>query len=131
MIPKAILNSLSNKKIPVYGDGKNVRDWLYVEDHCYAIDLVLRKGKAGESYCVSAGNEITNVEIVTRLLEILGKTNDLIQFVPDRPGHDRRYALDATKIEQELGWKSKHDFHESLGKTVEWYKEHRDLLNVG
>ncbi|MDH2899404.1 MAG: dTDP-glucose 4,6-dehydratase [archaeon] len=128
LIPKAILNLFSDKPVPIYGDGKNVRDWLYVEDHCSAIDLVLREGEPGESYCVSAGNEVSNIELVNSILQIMGKSNDLIKFVPDRPGHDRRYAIDATKIMKELGWKSKHTFRESLAKTIEWYKENRTLL---
>jgi dTDP-glucose 4,6-dehydratase len=128
LVPKSILNLLSNKPVPIYGDGKNVRDWLYVEDHCSAIDLVLKKGEPGESYCVSAGNEVSNIELVHMIVEIMGKSDNLIQFVPDRPGHDRRYALDATKIMKELGWRSNHAFRESLVQTVEWYKENRVLI---
>ncbi|SRR5579863_124944 len=124
LIPKAILNLLSGKPIPIYGDGKNIRDWLYVEDHCSAIDLVLRSGKPGESYCVSASNELSNIELARKLIQILGKTEeDKILFVSDRPGHDRRYAIDAAKIMKELGWKPRHTFHDSLVKTIEWYKE--------
>jgi dTDP-glucose 4,6-dehydratase len=128
LVPKSILNLLSNKPVPIYGDGKNVRDWLYVEDHCSAIDLVLKKGEPGESYCVSAGNEVSNIELARMIVEIMGKSDNLIQFVPDRPGHDRRYALDSRKIMKELGWRSNHAFRESLVQTVEWYKENRVLL---
>lgn len=128
LIPKSILNAFYDKPIPVYGDGKNVRDWLYVGDHCSAIDLVLKDGKPGETYCVSAGNELSNIELVRMILEMEGKTDSLIQFVNDRPGHDRRYALDATKIRSGLGWRPKHEFSESLAMTVEWYKEHQDSL---
>jgi len=131
LIPKAILNIFSNKPVPIYGDGKNVRDWLYVGDHCSAIDVVVKKGRPGESYCVSAGNELSNLEVVHMLLEIMGKDISLIQFVPDRLGHDRRYALDATKIRQQLGWKPDHDFRDALVRTVEWYKEHHNLLQMG
>jgi dTDP-glucose 4,6-dehydratase len=128
LIPKAILNSIHDEPIPVYGDGKNVRDWLYVEDHCNAIDLVLQKGKPGETYCVSAGNELSNNEIVRRILEIMGKSDTLIQYVNDRLGHDRRYALDASKIRTDLGWKSKSEFEGSLRKTVKWYIQHENAL---
>ena len=126
-IPQSILNALCDKPIPVYGDGKNVRDWLYVDDHCSAIDLVLKGGKPGETYCVSAGNEISNIELVRMILEMEGKPDSLIRFVDDRPGHDRRYALDATKIRSRLGWRPEHEFRESLSLTVEWYKQHLDL----
>ncbi|MHB1868778.1 MAG: dTDP-glucose 4,6-dehydratase [Nitrososphaerales archaeon] len=129
LIPKTILNALCNKPIPVYGDGKNVRDWLYVGDHCSAIDVALKEGKPGETYCVSAGNELSNIELVRMILEMEGKNDSLIQFVDDRLGHDRRYALDATKIRSRLGWRPKHEFRESLGLTVEWYKQHLDLLS--
>ena len=123
LIPKTILNLLENKQVPVYGDGKHVRDWLYVEDHCSAIDLVLRKGKPGESYCVSASNEISNIDLVRKILRLLGKDENLITFVKDRPGHDRRYALDSRKIRSELGWRSKFNFEDSLVKTIDWYRK--------
>jgi dTDP-glucose 4,6-dehydratase len=131
LIPKAILNFLLNEPTPIYGDGKNVRDWLFVEDHCSAIDLALKHGRPGESYCVSAGNEFSNLEVMNMLLEILDKKDKkLIRFVPDRPGHDRRYALDATKIRSELGWRPKYDFRQALAETVQWYSEHQKLLTI-
>jgi dTDP-glucose 4,6-dehydratase len=128
LIPKTILNALSNRPIPVYGDGKNVRDWLFVTDHCSAIDLVMRRGAAGETYCVSAGNEFSNLQITRMLLMIVGKDDKLIQFVEDRPGHDMRYSLDSTKIRSQLGWRSRHPFRESLSETVQWYTERKNVL---
>jgi dTDP-glucose 4,6-dehydratase len=126
-IPLAITNLLENKKIPVYGDGLYVRDWLYVEDHCRAIDLILDKGKTGETYCVGGLTEdINNLEVVKKIIKILGKNEDAIEFVKDRPGHDRRYALDWSKIKNELGWKPLNDFEEWLGKTIDWYKSNVD-----
>lgn len=132
-IPLAITNLLENKKIPVYGDGLNVRDWLYVEDHCRAIDAVLNKGKTGETYCVggltedqsSAGHGLNNITIAKKICKILGKSEDMIEFIKDRPGHDRRYAIDWSKIKNELGWKPAHNFDEWLVKTIEWYKSNR------
>ena len=99
-----IVNALNDKKLPVYGKGENVRDWLYVEDHCFAIDLIIRKGKIGEVYNIGGHNERTNLEVVETIIKELGKSEDLIEFVTDRPGHDRRYAIDPTKIHDELGW---------------------------
>lgn len=120
LIPVIILNALQNKKIPVYGDGKNIRDWIHVADNCLAIDVVLHKGKAGEVYNVGGGNEYTNLEIVHLILDILDKTHDLIEFVEDRPGHDWRYSVDTTKI-RELGWAPEFDFKNGLIETVSWY----------
>jgi dTDP-glucose 4,6-dehydratase len=132
LIPKAILNLQLDKPVPIYGDGRNIRDWLYVEDHCLAIDLALRKGRPGESYCVSGGNEVSNVDLVHLIAEIMGKRSEnLIEFVGDRPGHDPRYALDARKIKNELGWRSKHGFREALVRTIEWYKENPRVLASG
>lgn len=126
-IPLAITNLLENKKVPVYGDGLYVRDWLYVEDHCRAIDLVLKKGKIGETYCVGGLTEdLSNLEIIRKILKILGKDESQIEFVKDRPGHDRRYAIDWSKIKNELGWQPMADFNTSLQKTVEWYQAHED-----
>ncbi len=129
LIPKAILNALSDRPIPVYGDGKNVRDWLYVDDHCSAIDLALREGKPGETYCISAGNEFSNLQITKMLLDIIGKDDKLIQFVEDRLGHDRRYSLDSAKIRSQLGWHSQHPFREALTQTVSWYREHKNSFS--
>ena len=126
-VPLSITNLLENKKIPVYGDGLYVRDWLYVEDHCRAIDLILDKGKEGETYCVGGLTEdINNMEVIKKILDILGKGEEMIEFVKDRPGHDRRYALDWSKIKDELGWKPLYGFDEWLKKTVDWYKENQD-----
>jgi dTDP-glucose 4,6-dehydratase len=121
LIPLAITNVMENKPIPVYGDGLNVRDWIYVEDHCRALDTVLQKGKPGEIYNVGADAEKTNLELIHLLLDIMEKPRDLITFVTDRPGHDRRYALDITKISTELGWKPVYSFEKALAATVDWY----------
>jgi dTDP-glucose 4,6-dehydratase len=126
MIPLAITNLLEDKKVPVYGDGLYVRDWLYVEDHCRAIDVILHKGKVGETYCIGGlAEDVNNLEVVKKILRLLGKGENLIEFVKDRPGHDRRYAIDWTKIKTELGWEPLHTFDEWLEKTVNWYKENR------
>ena len=126
IIPLAITNLLEDKKVPVYGDGLYVRDWLYVEDHCRAIDLILQKGKMGETYCVGGLTEdINNLGVIKKIIKILGKDENYIEFVKDRPGHDRRYALDWSKIKNELGWKPLASFDEWLEKTIVWYKENR------
>lgn len=124
-IPLFVTNALEDKSLPLYGKGTNVRDWLYVEDHCRALDLVIRKGKTGDVYNIGAGNEVPNIEVARKILELLGKSEDLIRYVPDRLGHDRRYALDCRKI-QELGWMPQINFVEALAKTVNWYKENID-----
>lgn len=125
LIPLAITNILEGKKVPVYGDGQNIRDWLYVQDHCRAIDLVLRSGKEGETYCIGGMSEnISNREIVKKILTILGKDESPIVYVKDRPGHDRRYALNWDKIHHDLGWSPEHDFDTWLQRTVDWYKSH-------
>jgi dTDP-glucose 4,6-dehydratase len=122
-IPLTITNILEDKKIPVYGDGLYVRDWLYVADHCRAIDLVLNKGKIGETYLVGGmTNDISNLEVIKKILKIMKKDEGFIEYVKDRLGHDRRYAVDWSKIQNELGWKPLHDFDEWLEKTVRWYK---------
>lgn len=127
LMPLAITNILENKKAPIYGDGLYVRDWLYVEDHCRAIDLVLQKGRVGETYCIGGmTQDISNLEIVRKIIRLMGKDESLIEFVKDRPGHDRRYAIDWTKIKTELGWAPAHDFDEYLRVTIEWYKTHED-----
>ena len=126
LISLAVTNLLEGKKIPVYGDGLYVRDWLYVEDHCSAIDLVLQKGKVGETYCIGENNDIKNIEVIAKILKILAVANDMIEFVKDRPGHDRRYAIDSTKIKKELNWKAKYNFNEALELTVEWYQNNKD-----
>jgi len=124
LIPKTIIYALLGKNIPVYGKGENIRDWIYVEDNCDAIDLVLHKGKLGEIYNIAGKQEIRNIEIVKTILKLLGKGEDLIEFVKDRPGHDLRYSLDISKIEK-LGWKPKIKFEEGIRKTVSWYKENK------
>ncbi len=122
LIPLMMTNALEGRKLPVYGDGLNVRDWLHVEDHCRALDLALHKGKAGEVYNIGGGTQLTNLELVRTLLGILGRDESLISFVPDRPGHDRRYAIDASKAARELGWSPQVPFAEGLRRTVEWYR---------
>ena len=122
VIPLFITNALEDKPLPLYGDGLNVRDWLYVEDHCSAIDLVLHEGKPGEAYNVGGGNERTNLAVTEAILQLLGKPTSLISFVTDRPGHDRRYSLDCTKIGR-LGWRPQHRFEDALRGTVQWYVE--------
>lgn len=121
LIPLMIINALHDKKLPVYGTGENVRDWLYVEDHCSAIDLIIRQGRVGEIYNIGGHNEKTNLEVVKTILKELGKSEDLITFVKDRPGHDRRYAIDPAKIHQELGWLPQTSFTEGIKKTIKWY----------
>ena len=125
LIPLMIINALNDKKLPVYGTGDNVRDWLFVEDHCSAIDLIIRNGKVGEIYNVGGHNEKTNLEVVKTILKILGKGENLIEFVTDRKGHDRRYAIDPTKIKNELGWTPKTNFDDGIKLTVAWYLENR------
>ena len=125
LIPLMIANALNDKKLPVYGKGENVRDWLYVEDHCSAIDLIIRKGKIGEVYNIGGHNERTNLEVVKTIIKELSKSEDLIEFVTDRPGHDRRYAIDPTKIHNELGWLPATKFDDGIKKTIEWYLTHK------
>lgn len=123
-LPLLITNLLRGQKIPIYGDGLYVRDWLYVEDHCRAIDLVIRQGKVGETYCIGGMTEdINNLTVAKKVLALLGKDESFIEFVKDRPGHDRRYAVDWTKAKEQLGWQPKYDFDEWLQRTVKWYQE--------
>ena len=129
LVPKTIILAYHNKKIPIYGNGKNIRDWIYVDDHCDAVLSALHHGKSGESYNISANNEIDNLTIVRKILEIMNKPETLIEFVEDRPGHDLRYSLDSTKISDQLEWKVKSSFEEGLEKTVQWYLEDPELLN--
>jgi len=129
LIPLMINNALNNKKLPVYGDGKNVRDWLHVHDHCTAIDRVLHKGKIGEVYNIGGSNEKENIEIVKLILKYLNKSESLIEYVEDRLGHDRRYAIDSSKIREELGWKPKYNFEIGITKTIEWYLANVEWLN--
>ena len=126
LIPLIIINALNNKKLPVYGDGMNVRDWIYVIDHNKAIDLVFDKGRTGEVYNIGASNEMPNIKIIKLILEHLKKSEDLIQYVKDRPGHDRRYAIDSSKIQQEIGWTPTFTFESAIAKTIDWYLGNKD-----
>ena len=128
IIPLFIANLLRNEPVPVYGDGLNVRDWIHVRDHCAALDLVWRKGRVGEVYNVGGRSERTNLELTRALLKAVGKPESFIRYVKDRPGHDRRYAIDSAKIERELGWQPKVPFEEGLQQTVRWYQDHSDWV---
>lgn len=127
LFPLAITNLLEGKKVPIYKPGNQVREWLFVEDHCSAIDLILQKGKPGETYFVSPDNEpVTNLDVVKMILKVLDLPEDRVEFVGDRPGHDQRYALDNSKIKRELGWKAKYDLDQTIWLTVEWYQKNQD-----
>ena len=126
LIPLMIINCLHDKPLPVYGEGLNVRDWLYVEDHCKAIDLVIHKGRIGEVYNIGGHNEMRNIDIVKLIVHALGKSEDLITYVTDRKGHDLRYAIDPTKIHNELGWLPETKFADGIRKTIDWYLENKD-----
>lgn len=126
LIPLMIANALADKELPVYGKGENVRDWLYVEDHCSAIDLIIHKGRVGEVYNIGGHNEKTNLEVVKIILKELGKSEDLIRYVTDRPGHDMRYAIDPTKIHNELGWLPETKFEDGIKKTIKWYLDNKE-----
>ena len=128
LIPLMIINALNNQELPVYGDGLNVRDWLHVEDHCRAIDLIIHKGKNGEVYNIGGHNEVRNIDIVKMICNERGKPESLITFVEDRKGHDRRYAIDATKIKEELGWEPEIEFEEGIRNTIKWYLENKVWL---
>jgi dTDP-glucose 4,6-dehydratase len=125
-IPLFITNALDGKPVPLYGDGKSVRDWLYVTDHCRAIDLVLHESEPGRTYCVGGGAERNGVEVAETILDVLGRPRDLIEFVADRPGHDRRYAVDSRRIAEDLGWRPSVTFEEGIERTIRWYQEHED-----
>ena len=125
LIPLVIANVLNNRPIPVYGKGENVRDWLYVEDHCIAIDMIIHSGKVGEVYNIGGHNERTNLQVVKTIINALGKSEDLITYVTDRPGHDMRYAIDPTKIKNELGWEPETSFDEGIKKTIKWYLDNK------
>jgi len=121
LIPKTLILASQNKKVPIYGEGKNIRDWIFVDDHCEAVYKVLLKGRSGESYNISANNEIDNLTVVRKILEIMSKSEDLIEFVEDRPGHDFRYSLDSSKVRSQLNWSENTNFDDGLKKTVDWY----------
>lgn len=126
LIPLAVTNLLEGKKVPIYGDGKYVRDWLYVVDHCIAIDLIINRGVVGGTYCIGGlTKDISNIEIIKKIIKFLGKDENSLEFVKDRPGHDRRYAIDWTKINQELGWKPEYDIDFYLKETIRWYMENK------
>jgi dTDP-glucose 4,6-dehydratase len=125
LIPMTITRLLENKKIPIYGDGLNIRDWLAVEDHCEALEKVILEGRIGDTYCIGGEAEKTNLEVVRAILQHMGKDEEMIEFVPDRAGHDFRYAMDIGKIRRELGWEPKTTFEEGIRKTVEWYTAHQ------
>ena len=126
LIPLMIVRALHNEPLPVYGEGLNVRDWLYVEDHCRAIDLILREGRAGEMYNIGGGTEMRNIDVVRIVCRLLGKPESLITYVADRKGHDLRYAIDAGKLRDALGWRPQMDFETGMARTVKWYLDHRD-----
>lgn len=128
LIPLMINNCKNNKKLPIYGDGMQIRDWLHVFDHCTAIDTVLHNGKIGEVYNIGGNNEKTNIEIVRIILSTLNKADDLIEYIKDRPGHDRRYAIDNTKISTSLGWKPKYTFEQGMKETIQWYIDHQEWM---
>jgi dTDP-glucose 4,6-dehydratase len=135
LIPLIILNALQGKPLPIYGDGKQIRDWLYVEDHCEAIRLVIEKGKPGETYNVGGGNQPYNIDLVEEICAVMDELqpatssySSLITHVPDRPGHDRRYAMDITKIRKDLGWLPKHEIESGLRETVNWYLDNMDWV---
>lgn len=125
LIPLMISNALEGKPLPVYGDGMNVRDWIYVEDHCSAIDVIIQRASSGEVYNIGASNELPNIEIVKMILRQLNKPESLIKFVEDRPGHDRRYAIDSTKLRNDLGWNVVYSLEEGIDRTIRWYVENR------
>ncbi|NCC76939.1 MAG: NAD-dependent epimerase/dehydratase family protein, partial [Clostridia bacterium] len=125
LIPLMISRALADQSLPVYGKGENVRDWLYVEDHCSAIDLIIRQGRVGEVYNIGGHNERTNLEVVKTILRELGKPESLIHYVTDRPGHDQRYAIDPAKISSELGWTPATKFDDGIKKTIQWYLDNR------
>ena len=129
LIPLMINNCMNDKQLPVYGDGMQIRDWLHVKDHCSAIATVLEKGRIGEVYNVGGNNEKANVNIVKLIISTMGKSEDLITYVKDRPGHDRRYAIDNTKITTELGWAPSYTFEKGIAETIEWFMNHRDWMN--
>jgi dTDP-glucose 4,6-dehydratase len=126
LIPQTILNLLNDKKIPVYGDGKQIRDWLYVQDHCEALIEVWKHGVVGEKYNIGGECEIQNIDLIKKIISLMGKDESMIEYVKDRPGHDRRYSTDISKITKDLNWKPRFDIDDGLTKTIEWYERHRD-----
>jgi dTDP-glucose 4,6-dehydratase len=129
LIPVLITNAMENRPLPIYGDGLNVREWIFADEHSRAVLMALEKGKPGEVYNIGSGHEKTNLEVVREILRLMGKPESLIQFVKDRPGHDRRYAIDCSKIRRVWKWKPEIDFSDGLAATIEWYKTHQDWVN--
>ena len=129
LIPVLISNAMHDKSLPIYGDGMNVREWIYADEHSRAVWLALSRGREGEVYNIGSGQEKTNLEVVRAVLKLLGKPESLITYVKDRPGHDRRYAIDCSKIQREWGWKSEVEFSEGLARTIDWYNSHQDWMN--
>lgn len=129
LIPLVISKALNNEQIPVYGSGKNVRDWIHVKDHNIGIDMILHKGKEGEIYNLGGHSERTNLEVVKTILKQMGKSSDLITYVADRPGHDRRYAIDSTKAEKDLGWELTYTFEDGIKETIDWYLNNKEWIN--
>ena len=125
LMPLFITNLMENKKVPVYGEGKNIRDWIYVNDHNAGVDAIIKKGKIGETYCLGGNSELSNMELTKKILNLMGKGGDMIEYVADRPGHDLRYAMDFSKAKNELGWEPAVSFDEGLAETVEWYKKNQ------
>lgn len=125
LIPKTIIRSIKDLKVPLYGDGQQIRSWIYVNDHVHAIESLISKGRSGETYNITAYKEITNKTIVEKILDILGKSHDLIEYVGDRPGHDKRYSIDCSKIEKQIGWKPRYEFDDTLKQTVNWYLQNQ------
>lgn len=128
IIPLFISNLMEGRKVPVYGDGMQIRDWIYVEDHNRGVDTVLHKGKIGETYCLGGGNEMTNLELTKKIIELMGEDESAIEFVKDRPGHDRRYAIDYSKAREELGWQPEVTFEEGIKRTIDWYKNNPEWV---
>jgi dTDP-glucose 4,6-dehydratase len=129
-IPLMIAQAMNGEKLPVYGDGQNVRDWIHVSDHCRALALVLERGRVGEAYNIGGDAELKNLDVVQRILQALGRSPDLVQFVKDRPGHDRRYAMDSSKLQRELGWHCRWNFEDGLRDTIRWYQENSGWLEA-
>ncbi|MBA3047883.1 dTDP-glucose 4,6-dehydratase [Patescibacteria group bacterium] len=126
LLPLFITNLLEGKKVPIYGNGQNIRDWIHVDDHNAGVDMIIKKGRIGETYCLGGNNELTNIELTKKILELMGKGEEMIKYVKDRPGHDLRYAMDISKAKRELGWEPKIKFEDGLAKTIEWYKNNKD-----
>jgi len=126
IIPLFVTNLLENKKVPVYGEGKNIRDWIYVEDHNEGVDAIIKKGRIGETYCLGGDCEMTNLDLTKKILDLMGNGEDMIEYVTDRPGHDLRYAIDFSKAKEELSWEPKINFEQGLKNTIEWYKNNED-----